>query len=301
MRNSISSVCLLIVIVLASCNFPTPASTTVSSTPTTDMRQIAPLTLEQLKNYSYLAPQYNRVAPLKNGTYETGSGADIFSAYLQPEVAFGDLNGDGVEDAAVLLAENGGGTGVFVSLIAVLNENGSPMQAATAFIDDRPLINSLTISDGKINLDVTIHGPNDPMVNPTLKVTETFQMPTIGMTSLVLTHFNSFTPDGTERSITIDSPKNGDPISGSVQVQGGMPIGPFENTLAYRIYDESGNLLAEGPFMVNSDGVGGPATFDTPIDISSFPNGIGIRLELVDVSAADGSTLALDSVELMVQ
>ena len=53
--------------------------------------------------------------------------------------------------------------------------------------------------------------------------------------------------------------------------------------------------------MVNSDGTGGAATFDAPIDIFSLPKGMPIRLELVEVSMADGSTLALDSVELVTQ
>jgi hypothetical protein len=300
MRISLKGVCLLTGILLAGCKSLTPATTSISPTSTVNVSQISPLTLDQLKNYPFLAPQYNQVATLKDGSYQTGSGADIFSAVLQPEVAFGDLNRDGVEDTAVLLAENGGGTGVFVSLIAFLNENGVPMQAASVMVDDRPIINSLTISDGKILLGVTIHGPNDPMVNPTEKVSETFQLLGIGMTNLVLTHFVSNTPDGSERSITIDSPKGGDLVSGFIRVQGSMPIAPFENTLAYRIYDESGNKLAEGPFMVNSGGVGGPASFDASIDISALPKGIVIRLELVDVSMADGSTLALDSVELVI-
>jgi hypothetical protein len=262
---------------------------------------VDPLTPDQLKNYAFLAPQYQRVASLNDGTFETGTGADIFSASLLPEVAFGDLNGDGVDDAAVLLTENGGGTGVFVSLIAVLNENGSPMQAATTFIDDRPKIDSLTISDGHIILGAIIHSISDAMADPTFKVTETYQMPSKGLTNLILTHFISYTPDGAERSINMESPKNGDQISGSVQVNGSMPISPFENTLAYRIYDASGKDLASGPFMVNSDGLGGPATLDGSIDISSLPKGISIRLVLIDISMADGSTLALDSVELVNQ
>ena len=138
------------------------------------------------------------------------------------------------------------------------------------------------------------------MSNPTEKVSETYQLPGIGLTNLVLIHFISKTPDGSERSITINSPKKGNQVSRSIQVVGSMPIGPFENTVTYRIYDESGNNLAEGPFMVNSDGAGGPASFDAPIDISALPQGIPIRLELVDFSMADGSTLALDSVELVI-
>jgi len=299
MKKQTWLVCLFPVILLAGCSFS--EDSTVAVIPTERVTQLAGLTLQMLQNYSYLAPQYNRSAPLKDGTFTTNSSAETFTASLQPEVAFGDLNGDGAEDAAVLLAENGGGTGVFVSLTAVLNENGAPMQVATAFIDDRPIIGALEISNGKIILDVTIHGPNDPMVSPTMKVSETYQMPGTGITSLVLTRFISYTPNGSKRTITISNPKNGDPVSASIQVQGSMPIGPFENTLAYRLYDESGNKLAEGPFMVNSDGTGGTSTFDAPVDISALPKGIVIRLELVDVNMADGSTLALDSVELATQ
>lgn len=277
------------VFLLVGCSFTNtsePSNTTL----------IPPLTLEELKNFSYLAPQYNRIAVLSDGKFETGSGADYFMAFLEPQVAFGDLNADGTSDAAVLLAENGGGSGVFVSLIAVLNSSNGPTQVSSVFIDDRPLINNLTISEGKIVLDAVLHGPNDPMVDPTKKVTETFHLAKNGLN---LDHFVSYAPDGSERGIHIDNPKSGETVSGSIQVQGGMPIGPFENTLAYRIYDQSGNKLAEGPFMVSSDGMGGETTFDAPIDISTLPGGIIITLQLVDVSMADGSTIALDSVELI--
>ena len=283
----------IIILLLAGCSLPDSSNPT--SEPSTS---VLPLTLQELKNYTYLAPQYNRSAPLQDGKYEIGSGADYFMAFLEPQVAFGDLNGDGVDDAAVLLGENGGGSGVFVSLIAMINANGEPMQAGSAFIDDRALINNLSINVGRIVLDAMIHGPNDPMVDPTKKVTETFHLAKNG---LVLEQYVSYTPDSQVRSISINNPKNGDTVEGAIQVQGEMPIGPFENTLAFRIYDQSGNKIAEGSFMVNSDGTGGAATFDAPIDISGLPKGIIITLQLVDVSMADGSTLALDSVELMIK
>ena len=115
---------------------------------------------------------------------------------------------------------------------------------------------------------------------------------------LEMTHFVSKTSDGTERSINIESPASGTQVSGSVQVKGKMSIAPFENNLAYRIYDASGNELAAGPFMVNADTMGGPGTFDNVIDLSTIPAGLVVRLELQDLSMADGSTLAMDLVEL---
>jgi hypothetical protein len=47
--------------------------------------------------------------------------------------------------------------------------------------------------------------------------------------------------------------------------------------------------------------MGTPGTFDASIDISMVPAGTTIRLKITDLSAADGSILAMDSVELMVK
>ena len=46
-------------------------------------------------------------------------------------VAFGDLDGDGIWDAAVVLEANGGGSGTFRSLEAVVNEDGAPVHVAS--------------------------------------------------------------------------------------------------------------------------------------------------------------------------
>ena len=80
-----------------------------------------------------------------------------------------------------------------------------------------------------------------------------------------------------------------------------MPIAPFENNLTYRISDDSGNVLVDGSFNVNSDGMGGPATFDNRIDIPSLPAGTELWIELLDTSMADGSILALETVRLVVE
>ncbi len=284
------------ILFLTGCNFPVASTATpepiVGSTP------LPTLTMDALQNATYLAPSYNMSVTLSGGKYEEGSGLDFFSAVMLPEVAFGDLNTDGLEDAAILLAENQGGTGVYVSLIAVLNQDGQPMQAASAFVDDRPLINSLSIQDGAIILAATIHGPNDPMVSPTFPVSKTYQLNEAGLT---LTRFTSIAGEGAERSITITDPVKGTEVSGYVVVKGNMPIAPFENNLVYRIFDQAGEVLGVGSFMVTAEDLGAPATFDQPIDLSDIPLGTMIRLELVEKSPANGSTIALDSVELMVK
>ena len=257
------------------------------------------LTIDVLKNAEYKLPQSNKTVKLAGGSFKAGSGADYVDANLLDKVAFGDLNGDGRPDAVVLLAENAGGSGTFISAVVILDENGQPVQSGSALIGDRVKITSLTIQpDRKIVLTGTIHGPNDPMCCPTFQVTETYQLSKSG---LELVRLTSQTPLGKERAINIESPANAAQVSDSVEVKGNVSISPFENNLVYRIYDGTGKKWAEGPIQVKSAEMGGPGTFDTTIDISNIPAGLLIRLEILDLSVADGSTLAMDSVELLVK
>ncbi len=200
------------------------------------------------------------------------------SINLASQMAFGDLNGDGAGDAAVLLAENYGGSGVFVSLIAMLNQNGQPVQAASEMIDDRPQINSLSIQNGQIFLDATVHGPNDPGCCAAQSTQRTYQL-VAG--KLVFTSFITKTPDGGERLITIDSPTNGSTVSLPLSITGHVTIAPFENNLVYSAFDANNNQIATGSFLVKADQPGGPGTFSLPLDLSgkSFSGALRIQIE----------------------
>jgi hypothetical protein len=157
---------------------PVPPTTTPAATKTahTATPVLVQLTTTQLKNTEYKLPQYHKTVKLVDGHFTSDSGADMLDVSLLDPVAFGDLNGDGLPDAAVLLAENGGGTGVFVSLVVMLNQDGQPVQGDAELVDDRPLIHSLTIQDGQIILKATIHAASDPMCCPSLAVTKTYKL-----------------------------------------------------------------------------------------------------------------------------
>lgn len=301
---------LILCVGLAGCNLPGAIAATSTPLPTpTSTPMPAPTELpsatllptlseDSLKNGSYLVPQYQKTVKLVDGKYAGGSGADALSANLLPQLAFGDLNQDGLQDAVVLIAENGGGSGVFVSLVVVFNQNGAPLQGGAVWIDDRPRINAISIQDGKVFLDAVIHGAGDAMVSPTLAVKEVFE--TNG-SLLELAQFESQNGGGAARSIQIDSPQDLSEVTGSVQVKGRMAIAPFENNLGYRILDSQGKQLVRASFLVTADQPGGPATFDQGIDLSSLA-GVGlVRLELVEVSMADGSILTLNSIRLKVK
>ncbi|MDD5370879.1 MAG: Gmad2 immunoglobulin-like domain-containing protein [Anaerolineaceae bacterium] len=257
---------------------------------------IAPLEADRIQNMEFTLPVTQKTVRLSGGKYQSGSGPDYLEVGIASLIAEGDLNGDGVADAALVLAENTGGTGRFESLIVVLNQNGNPIQAASTQLGDRVKIDALTIQDERIMIDMVSHAPNDPLCCPSVPVAQTFRLSPAG---LLVDQVTTKTPDGKERTIHIDSPADGTQAGDAVQVKGSETISPFENTLAYRLYDEKNTLLAEGSFQLIAHEAGAPAVFATALDLTKVPGGSAFRLQILDISAADGSTLAMDSVRLI--
>ncbi len=98
------------------------------------------------------------------------------AVYFSPEYAVGDLDGDGSPDAAVVLSTEAGGSGTFKDLAVVLNRDGVPENRATFFLGDRVPMDRIRIVDGEIQVELTMHGPADPMCCPSLEVTRKFRL-----------------------------------------------------------------------------------------------------------------------------
>ena len=241
-----------------------------------------------------------QVVQLTNGKYEQGTsgGADSVSVAVSDLVAVGDLNADGANDVAALVSENYGGSGVFVFLAVYANENGKLTFQNSTMVDDRPQLNALSIGGSEIYLDAIIHGTDDPMCCPTLRTIRHYRL-TDGQ--LDMADYTTFTPDAKPRTITIEAPANGTEVFTSVPVKGKVAIAPFENNLAYRIYDISGIELSAGPVSVSAGNPGGAGTFDALIPLGDILSGTLIKIEVQDLSARDGSLLGMDSVELVVK
>jgi hypothetical protein len=215
-------------------------------------------------------------------------------------VAAGDLNADGVDEVAALISENYGGTGVFVFLAVYrVNGNGSLVFQTSSVVDDRPQLNVLSIEDNEIFLDATIHGIEDPMCCPTLRTTRHYRL--AEGQQLDMTDYTTFTPDAKPRTVTIESPRNGSEVFSSVQLKGSVAIAPFENNLTYSIQDVGGVELSRGAISVSATDLGAPGTFDAVISLGNILSGAVIKLEVQDISAADGALFAMDSVELVVK
>lgn len=258
----------------------------------------AVLTEATIMNAEYLSPMLQQPIQMVDGKFVGLVDGVELTARIQPAIQFGDLNADKVNDTAFLLAEDTGGTGVFVSLIVVYSQGDVYRQAQGVLIDDRPVVNSMVIEDGMVKVTGLIHGPNDPMVNPTTLFAAEY---TLFGERVVKTRLTSAFNAGAEHAINIESPVDGQEVSGSFYLVGSMPIGPFENNLALLISDLlTGQLVHEG-FMVSAEDMGAPAVFNNLIHVPQVPAGTEILVTLMEISMADGTPIAIDSVRVIVQ
>ena len=271
---------------------------------TTPSPAVPPLTLDQLKNGTYLS-EYVPAGKitLKNGKFEQSSGAGatqkVVVVMIAP-VAMGDLNGDNASDAAVILATNTGGSGTFYDLHAVLNEGGKPVDVAYALLGDRVQIKSLSIKEGVIVVSMITHGPKDALCCPTQPVTQSYKlqdsklvlMPAVKAPTITLV---AAVP--VSRTITIVTPAEGQAVKSGAVVSGTVSVTPFENNLVYRVYAGSnGQLIGSGSLTVKGEQTQ-PGTFAGPIQFTPGREQVG-RLEVLDIDAATGKTFARAAVNV---
>jgi hypothetical protein len=141
--------------------------------------------MEVLVNGTYLSEWTDEgVVTLTEGEYRAPSGPDT-----PPEVIIsfessveGDLDGDGVEDAAVILVERSVGAGTFYRLHALSSDGDEVRDVSSRLLGDRIRVQALRIEDGVIETDVLIRRPAEPAVSePTVPLTLTFALTNRGL------------------------------------------------------------------------------------------------------------------------
>ena len=135
---------------------------------------------ELIRNAEYQGI-YDYPVQLTDGRYEgepfvPGSASRPTVRLWKEPVAFGDLDGDNLDDAVAILLEDSGGSGTFRYLVAISFEDNTAKNVATTSVGDRIKIHSITIQDNLITISATIHGPNDAMCCPTLDTTLTYRL-----------------------------------------------------------------------------------------------------------------------------
>ena len=250
------------------------------------------LTLEQLRNAEYRLPLLgDEDTPIQftdgEGQIVFGEGATerVHAGIVNDTVAFGDLDGDGIADAAVVVFISGVGSGTFIHVVAVLDRDGAPDQAAWAFLGDRVPVRNLAIAGGEIVARTVTHRPSDGLCCPTLEITRTFGL-----------EGDRLVP---RQALVIESPLPGETVANGVEVRGTASTYPSAEGLTYLVYDARGGAIGMGSLPV--DGYGDqPGTFAAPVEFIAGADGPG-RIEILDVNPVDGSTPARTAVPVILR
>jgi len=161
----------------SSCGYQRYESTTTSEAE----RDVAPVASTEAPGLEAVASAtyhgiYETPVLLANGRFE----GEPFAAggVSRPTVQLiggvletGDLNGDGGEEAVVLLVENSGGTGSFIYLAALGHRGGEVVNLGTSLVGDRVQIRSIRVEGEEIELRVVQRGPDDAACCPSQKAT----------------------------------------------------------------------------------------------------------------------------------
>lgn len=127
--------------------------------------------LIELKNATYVGVREKSPVTLKEGVwegepYEEGASSRPSVHFLRDFHLLGDLDGDGLEEAAVVLAAHSGGTGENIYLAVVGNRDGALKNIDTILLGDRVQIRKSGILEGRLFMDLLQAGPADAMCCP---------------------------------------------------------------------------------------------------------------------------------------
>ena len=134
--------------------------------------------LAELLNATYAGIEAGPIS-LSSGGWEgepyAGSGASRPRVGLVEDVYFtGDLNGDGVPEAVVILWRSSGGTGSNTYVAVMARQGDEIKNIDTALIGDRVKLRSGRVDEGSIILEVLQAGENDAMCCPTMLAVRTW-------------------------------------------------------------------------------------------------------------------------------
>lgn len=127
-----------------------------SGQPAAAIESIAPsaAAIERLMNATYQGiypwPVRLSAGRFEGEPFQPGAASRPTLTLIGDPVAFADLDGDGSQEAVVVLVESSGGSGSFVYLAVVSLANGEALNLATAWVGDRARVDSLEAGRGWI-------------------------------------------------------------------------------------------------------------------------------------------------------
>ena len=149
---------------------------------------VTALTLDELRSATYEGI-FDYPATLIDGRYEgepfvEGGVSAPAAGLMEDFLLTGDLDGDGREEAVVLLWENSGGSGTRDYLAAMGRGDGGIENLGTILIGDRVQVRSASLVGDAIELELVEAGPEDAACCPTQKTTRTWGLGPEGLTMI---------------------------------------------------------------------------------------------------------------------
>ncbi|MFM7534053.1 MAG: META domain-containing protein [Rubrivivax sp.] len=140
----------------------------IASTPATAS---SPITPEELGRTVYRIEGETERLRMRNGRWEgppaAPGSATAPRAELRTElIAHGDFDGDGADEAVVLLEHDPGGSGRFLHVAVVTRREGRPVMVASRLVGDRVQVRHLAVRGREIVLEAVRAGPNDAACCP---------------------------------------------------------------------------------------------------------------------------------------
>jgi len=139
-----------------------------------------------VKNFTYHLAFGERSVTLKDGEYEEPH-PDYLHVWIDNFI-IDDVDRDGAPDAVVVLAQNGGGSGTFFELTALLATQNGILQTNSVSLGDRVKIDSIKVVENsealstslfepkKIVIDMLTHKESDPLYSPSERMVLNFAL-----------------------------------------------------------------------------------------------------------------------------
>jgi hypothetical protein len=110
----------------------------------------------------------------------------------------------------------------------------------------------------------------------------------------ILSNFEIIDPAAAQQTISITAPATGTVLTNPFELRGTTSQYPFRGRLTYRVLDTEGNQVGRSPFEVVGR-LGNPSNFALAATYRVSTGGPG-TVEVAEVSAADGTIIAIDSI-----
>lgn len=155
---------LLIAMLLAGCSLP-------PSSPTSDATgNGVPIGQQEIANATYVGI-WRAPVTLHDGRWEgppfvAGGASRPRIGLMDAPLLQGDLDGDGRDEAVVLLWRDEGASGTWIHLAVLARQNGGVVNLASTDIGDRVQVRAARIGEQQIRLQTIQAGPNDPACCP---------------------------------------------------------------------------------------------------------------------------------------